>query len=142
MNRIILTGRLIKDVELKYTKNDKEYTRFTLAVQRDVKNQLGEYETDFINCVSYSHIAKLMSEYLIKGDKIGIEGRLVTGSYEKDGQKIYTSEVVTDKIEFMTPKKSNAEKENKKIEEKIEKSEEVDLFEEFGKEIADEDLPF
>lgn len=138
MNKVILTGRTIKDIELNQTKNNKEYTRFTLAVTRDMKNQLGEYETDFINCIGYGAVARLMSEYLLKGDKIGIEGKLMTGSYEKDGKKTYTSDVLIEKIEFMTPKKTNAEKENKEIDEKIEK----DPFEEFAQETENLELPF
>lgn len=137
MNKVILTGRLIKNIELKQTKNGNDYTRFTLAVTRDVKNQLGEYETDFINCISYGAVCRLLSEYTQKGDKIGVEGRIVTSSYEKDGKKTYTTEIAIEKLEFLTPKKTNAEKENKEIEEKI-----SDPFTEFSKETEDLELPF
>ena len=144
MNKIILTGRLIKNIELKYTKNSKEYARFTLAVQREVKNQLGEYETDFINCIAYGATAKLLSEYTMKGDKIGIEGRLQVSTYEKDGNKIYSSDVVLEKLEFLQPKRTNTEKENKEIQTTVDNNkQERDLFEEFGEEIKNEDLlPF
>ena len=138
MNKIILTGRLIKDIDLKYTKNNKEYAKFTLAVQRDMKNQLGEYETDFINCIAYGMTAQKLSEWTIKGDKIGVEGRLQVSTYEKDGNKMYSSDVIIDRVEFLQPKKTNIVKESKEIEEKVE----TDPFEEFAKETENLELPF
>lgn len=121
---------------MKQSKNGTDYIRFSLAVTRDRKNQLGEYETDFINCISYGAVAKLMHEYTIKGDKIGIDGRLATSTYEKDGKKVYTSEVVVEKLEFMTPKKNSVEIENEKIDKAISSVKMEDI------EITDDILPF
>lgn len=105
MNKFIGTGNLTKAVEIRYTASGLAIANFTLAIRRDTKNKDGEYETDFINCVAYNNTADLVSKYLDKGDKVAIEGRIQTGSYEKDGKKVYTTDIVVDKVEFLNSKK-------------------------------------
>lgn len=104
MNNVILIGRLTKDVEIKEVGENK-VANFTLAVQRTYKNADGEYEADFINCVAWNGVADNMSEFLKKGDLVGVKGSLITSTYEKDEVKHYKTEVRADKITFLTPKK-------------------------------------
>ena len=79
--------------------------KFTLAINRDTKNKQGEYETDFISCVAYNKTAELISKYLDKGSQLAVEGKIQTGSYEKDNKKIYTTDIIVEKIQFLDSKK-------------------------------------
>ena len=101
MNIITLTGNAVKDVELKYNPNGKAIGKGTIAVRRDFKNQQGEYETDFINFVALGKTAEIMANYIKKGDKFGINGRLQIRKWEKDnGEKQYFTEVVVNGFDF------------------------------------------
>lgn len=95
MNNIVLIGRITKDPELKYTNNGKGNTRFTLAVQRN------KDETDFINCVAWEKTAENIAEYFKKGSQIAVQGSIRTGSYEKDGRTVYTTDVWVYKFDFI-----------------------------------------
>lgn len=137
INSIVLTGRLVKDIELRYNNNNNAIGTFSIAVQRQFKNTNGEYETDFINCVVFGKQAESMKEYTSKGDLIGVRGNLQTRTYEdKEGNKKYATEVICGQVSFLSTNK----KEN--IPKKEEVVEESDPFKEFGDEISDEDLPF
>ena len=94
MNKTILIGRLTKDPELKG--NDKVYTRFNLAVDR-----VGSEGADFIPIVVFGKQAENAVKYLVKGRKVAVEGRINTGSYEKDGKKVYTTDVIAERVEFL-----------------------------------------
>lgn len=102
MNVVGLVGRLVRDVELRYTPNGETAVgRFTLAIPRPTRDK----ETDFVTCVAFGKTAELASTYLSKGKQCAVSGRIQTGSYEKkDGTKVYTVEVVADRVEFLTPK--------------------------------------
>jgi single-strand DNA-binding protein len=100
VNSVILTGNLTKDPELKYGASGGAYTRFTLAVSREFKKG----ETDFISCTAFGKTAELIGEYLRKGSKCGVQGRLQQDSYEKDGQKVSKTGVIVDRIEFLSSK--------------------------------------
>lgn len=106
MNTSVLIGNLTKDVELRQVGNGTSVARFTLAVQRQFKNANGEKETDFIQCQAWKKTAELLAQYCQKGSKIAVRGSIRTGSYEKDGARVYTTEVVAEEIEFLTPKSS------------------------------------
>ena len=110
MNRVDLIGRLTKDVELYKTSTGKSNCRFTLAVDR-MRSADGTRAADFIKCVAWNQTAELCSKYLHKGDRVGVEGRIQTGSYQKDGQTVYTTDVVVDRIHFLTPKGKQAAQE-------------------------------
>lgn len=141
MNKACITGRLTKDIDLRYTQNNVAVASFTLAVQRKFKNQNGDYESDFINCIAYKKTAELMNEYVKKGDLIGIEGRIQTRSYDdKNGKKVYVTEVIVENVEFLATKK----KEEKPKEETVKQKLSDDVFSDFGSsiEITDEDLGF
>lgn len=101
MNKVSLIGRTTKEIELRYTtgNNQMAVTRFTLAVNRRKKD-----ESDFISCVAFGKTAEIMDKYVGKGHKVGIIGHIQTGSYEKDGHTIYTSDVIVDELDFLEPK--------------------------------------
>lgn len=114
MNRIILSGRLTKDVELKTTQNNVSVLTNTIAVRKDFKKEDGTYDSDFINVVAYRNNADYISKYFNKGDKVLISGRLNTRSYaDKDNKKVYVSEVVIETIESLTSKQAVTKEETK-----------------------------
>ena len=99
MNRCVLIGRLCKNPETRYS-NELAISRFTLAVDRKGDG------TDFPNCVAFGKTAEFAEKYLTKGMKIAIEGRIQTGSYEKDGKKVYTTDIVAESLEFVEKKEA------------------------------------
>ena len=106
MNKVILIGRVTKDVELKTTTTGKSVASFTLAVNRDYKNADGNYDADFINCVAYGQQAETISKYVRKGDKFGVDGKIKTRTYDKqDGSKVYVTEIDVTGFEFLESKK-------------------------------------
>jgi single-strand DNA-binding protein len=104
MNKVVLIGRVTRDPELRYTASNIPSTRFTLAVNRPFENQNGEREADFINVVVWRKQAENVKKFVSKGSLIAVEGRIQTGSYEKDGQRIYTTDVVADNVQFLESK--------------------------------------
>ena len=101
MNEVILLGRLTKDPEIRYTAGaeSKAVAKFTLAVDRQRKKE-GEQSADFIPCTCFGKTAELVEKYVRKGQQIITEGRWQTGSYEKDGHKVYTNDCIVDHINF------------------------------------------
>lgn len=104
MNRVELIGRITRDPELRYTGNNIATTRFTLAVNRPFQSQNGEQGTDFINIVVWRKQAENVKKYVSKGSLVAVEGRIQTGSYERDGQRIFTTDVVADSVQFLETK--------------------------------------
>lgn len=110
MNKVELVGRLTRDPEIRYTQgeNASAIARFSVAVNRRFKNAEGNYEADFINCIAFGKNAEFIEKYFTKGMAIGLSGRIQTGSYtNKDGQKVYTTDVVVEETEFVESKSSN-----------------------------------
>lgn len=106
MNKVCLLGTLTKDVDIRYTPSNVAVAKFTIALKRDVKNKEGNYDSDFINCLAYNQLAEVISKYFKKGNRILIEGRIQTGSYENaNKEKIYTTDVVVEKMNFIDSKK-------------------------------------
>ena len=106
MNKVILMGRLTRDPEVRYTQGDNAMAiaRYSLAVDRRFKRD-GEPDADFINCVALGKSGEFAENYLKKGTKIAVVGRIQTGSYtNKDGQKVYTTDVVVEEQEFAESK--------------------------------------
>lgn len=97
MNQVTLLGRVTKDIELKGI-----VCAFTLAVTRKSKD-----ETDFISCKAFGKTAEMLAQYVVKGQQIGIVGKIQTGSYEKEGKKIYTTDVIVYSMYFCGSNKSN-----------------------------------
>lgn len=109
MNKFIGIGRLTRDPEIRYTtgENSMAIGRFTLAIERKFKKQ-GEQETDFINCVAFGKTAEFIEKYFKKGSKIAIIGRVTTGNYtNKDGHKVYTTDITVEEVEFADSKNNN-----------------------------------
>lgn len=108
MNKVILLGHLTRDPDIRYTQGAEPMAiaRYTLAVDRRMKRE-GEAAADFISCVTFGKTAEVAEKYLHKGTKIIIAGRLQTGSYtDRDGRKVYTTEVIVEDQEFAESKKS------------------------------------
>lgn len=97
MNKVFLIGRLTNDPELRENENSK-MAKFTLAV-----NRLKE-GADFINCIAWNKTAEVISKYFKKGSQLALEGRINTGSYEKDGKKVYTTDIIVENITFIGSK--------------------------------------
>ena len=107
MNKVQLVGRLRRDPEIRYSQggNATATARFSVAVNRRFKNSEGNYDADFINCVAFGKSAEFVEKYFKKGMAIGLTGRIQTGSYtNKDGQKVYTTDVVVEETEFVESK--------------------------------------
>ena len=103
MNLVAITGNLGKEITLKYLPSGDALASFSLAVSRG-KNKQGEYETDWINCVAFGKRAETLAQYTQKGSKLGITGRLRTSDYEKDGRKVYKTDVMVDSFDFLDSK--------------------------------------
>lgn len=102
MNRVVLVGRLTKDVELRYTPSGAAVATFTLAVNRTFTNQQGEREADFINIVVWRRQAENAANFLKKASLAGVDGRLQSRSYEgQDGRCVYVTEVVAESVQFL-----------------------------------------
>ena len=117
MNKVILMGRLTRDPEVRYTQGDNAMAiaRYSLAVDRRFKRD-GEPDADFINCVAFGKSGEFAEKYLRKGTKIAVVGRIQTGSYtNKDGQKVYTTDVVVEEQEFAESKNSGSSDNNQSI---------------------------
>ena len=111
MNKVILLGRLTAKPELRYTQSNTPYTRFSVAVNRSVRNADGQWENkaDFINVVAWNRNAENIAKFFDKGNMISLEGRIQTGSYDdKDGNKRYTTDVALDNFEFVESKAARA----------------------------------
>ncbi|HDH5730946.1 TPA: single-stranded DNA-binding protein [Staphylococcus aureus] len=108
LNRVVLVGRLTKDPEYRTTPSGVSVATFTLAVNRTFTNAQGEREADFVNCVVFRRQADNVNNYLSKGSLAGVDGRLQSRNYEnKEGQRVYVTEVVCDSVQFLEPKNTN-----------------------------------
>lgn len=111
MNKVILMGRLTRDPEIRYSSGENQLTiaRYTLAVDRRFKRQNDDQTADFISCVVFGRGAEFAENYLHQGTKIVVSGRIQTGSYtNREGQKVYTTEVVVEEQEFAESKAAAA----------------------------------
>ena len=156
MNRVELIGRITRDPELRYTSSNIATTRFTLAVNRLFQGQNGEQCTDFINIVVWRKQAENVKKFVSKGSLVAVEGRIQTGSYEKDGQRIYTTDVVADSVQFLESKAQSQNRQSSDdnmtpadfVNEPMNNSNETDMSDEvfanFGDsiEISDDDIAF
>ena len=106
VNNVVLVGRLVRDVDLRQTSTGKMMTYFTLAVNRNFKNEQGEQAADFIGCVAFDKKAENMARFLSKGSLIAVEGRISTRNFlGNDGKTVYVTEVVASNITFLESKK-------------------------------------
>ncbi|MBQ9257221.1 MAG: single-stranded DNA-binding protein [Acidaminococcaceae bacterium] len=109
MNKVVLIGRLTRDPEVRYTPSQKVVCSFTLAVDRPFQNQQGQREADFIPIVLWGKTAEVAGNSLSKGHRLGVSGRMQTRNYDdKDGKKVWVTEVIGDNIEFLEKRESSA----------------------------------
>lgn len=101
MNSVALIGRLTRDPEVRYTDSQKAVARFSIAINRGKDKDGNDRGADFPNIVVFGKQAENCEKYLTKGRQVAIQGHIQTGSYEKDGRKIYTTDVVADRVEFL-----------------------------------------
>lgn len=139
MNKVFLIGRLTANPELRYTQSNKAYTRFTIAVNRNFKNESGETDADFISCVAWDNRAETICNYVKKGHRLSIAGRIQTGTYDKeDGTRGYLTDVIVSELEFLESKS----KDERPAPDYPEQDD--DPFADFGEsvQVTDDDLPF
>ncbi|PKE25131.1 single-stranded DNA-binding protein [Macrococcoides caseolyticum] len=113
INRVVLTGRLTKNPEFRVTTSGVSVATFTLAVNRMFTNDQGEKQADFINCVTFRKQAENVNNFLSKASLVGVDGRLQSRSYDnKEGQRVYVTEVICDSVQFLEPKNSQNQQNN------------------------------
>ena len=100
MNSVHIMGRLTKDIEVKYGNAGTAFASFNVAVNRQYKKEGEERQADFISCKAFGKQAEFIAQYFQKGSLIAVDGRIQTGSYDKDGQKVYTTDVIVEKVHF------------------------------------------
>ena len=106
MNVVCLVGRLVREPDVRYNSDHMAIARFTLAIDRPTKT--GK-ETDFPNCVAFGKTAEVIEKYCKKGKQIGVSGRIQTGSYEKNGEKVYTTTVAVDRLDLLGKKEESGD---------------------------------
>ncbi|WP_100066018.1 single-stranded DNA-binding protein [Miniphocaeibacter massiliensis] len=138
MNNVCLIGRLTRSPELRYTNSGKAMCRFTVAISRELSKEkkrelesLNKQTADFINCIAWGKTAELIASYMDKGSQVGVNGKLQTSFVEKEGRKIYKTEVLVERVEFL---------ESVKKDESV--SENSYGFEDDAFLIGDDDIPF
>lgn len=103
MNKIWISGLVVRDMEVRELSSGKKNGKTTIAVRRNMKNKEGKYDSDFIGIVAWDKKCEYISEYAKKGAKVEIIGRMETGSYQdKDGKKVYTTDVVVEEVNILT----------------------------------------
>lgn len=134
MNKVVLIGRLTKDVELRYTQSGTAVGSFSLAVNRQFTNASGEREADFINCVVWKKAAETLANYTGKGSLVAVEGRIQTRNYENNqGNRVYVTEIVVENFSFLDKKSDQNQNQGGS-----------DPFSKSGNplDISDDDIPF
>ena len=113
INNVVLVGRMTRDADLRYTPSNQAVATFTLAVNRNFKNQDGEREADFVNCVIWRQQAENLANWAKKGALVGITGRIQTRNYEnQQGQRVYVTEVVADSFQVLENRNAQANRNN------------------------------
>ena len=143
MNKVILMGRLTRDVEMRQTPNGVSLARFSIAVTRRFKNSNGEYDADFINCIAWRQTGEFIARYFQKGSMIAVVGSIQSRSWDgNDGKKQYATEVIVDEAYFTGSKSENSTGSNTDLSD----SGLDDLNSQYGEDFAtigdEEDLPF
>ena len=136
INNVVLVGRMTRDAELRYTPQNQAVATFSLAVNRNFKNQNGEYDADFINCVIWGKLAENFANWTKKGNLVGITGRIQTRNYEnQQGQRVYVTEMVAESFQLLE-KRDNSANQNSMAEQM------PPSFAGNPMDIKDDDLPF
>lgn len=122
MNIVTLIGRVTRDIELKYAQSGNAHCKFSLAVNRMKKDD----PADFINCVAFGKTAEVVAEYVKKGHRLAVNGRIQTGSYEKDGNKVFTTDIMVSNVEFLESKGEVGTTQSKPKQSKVDVTKETD----------------
>ena len=138
MNNVIIIGNLARDPELRYTNSGKAVCNFTLAVNRG----FGKDEADFINCVAWEKTAENICNYMTKGSKMAVQGRIQVSTYDKDGEKRYKTEVVAGQVEFLGSKRDGQQQITAPQQAKADPGVDDLDIEGFSAALDDGDLPF
>jgi len=129
LNKVVLVGRLTKDVELKHTQTGIANVRFTLAVKRSYHGQNGEKESDFISCVAWRKTAENMAKFLAKGSLISVDGSIQTSNFEgQDGKRVYMTDVVAGEVDFLDPKKTESNEQQPNQQQSYQQSEQQQQY--------------
>ena len=157
MNKAFLIGRLTRDPELRYSSSNAAIVNFSIAIDRQYTNNQGQRETDFINIVAFQKQAENIKKYVSKGSLVAVDGRIQTRNYEdKDGKRVYVTEVVADRVQFLDSRNSSNTVSNDVGEDNVSPSDfqtettpketnvSDDVFADFGSsiEISDDDIAF
>lgn len=135
MNTVQLIGRLTKDPEVRYTTNQTAVARFTIAINKGKDKDGKDLGADYPSIVAFGKTAELVEKYVNKGRLIGVQGRIQTGSYEKDGKKYYTTDIIADRVEFLESKKETPEN---KVQRETPEDDVISIF----SRLEDDDIPF
>ncbi|MBO4819367.1 MAG: single-stranded DNA-binding protein [Firmicutes bacterium] len=140
MNSVSLIGRLTRDPEIRYSSGSQTaVAKFTLAVNRPFAKE-GEQDADFIGITCFGKTAELVERYMSKGRMVGVTGRIQTGSYEKDGRKVYTTDVIADRVEFLDRGNASSESyQQSEVDNPFDTDDQVPAG--FAK-LTDDDIPF
>ena len=140
MNKWVGVGRLVRDPDVKALNDGKTVSKFTMAVDRRFKNKNGEKEADFIPVVVFGKPAEFVAEYIKKGSMVSVSGRITTGSYDnKEGKKVYTTEITADEVNSIGSKKDNQQGEQQPQNNKVDA---MGLDPDFHLMADDDELPF
>ena len=107
LNQIILVGRLTRDISVNRSEKGVKVATISLAIPRSFKNSEGSYDTDFIDCIAFDTVAENTSEYCTKGDIVGVKGRVQSRIVEKDDKKEYCTDIICEKITFLSSRKQD-----------------------------------
>ena len=146
INRVVLVGRLTRDAETRKTGSGITMATFTVACDRQKKKDDQESQADFIRCIAWRQSAEYMERYAKRGMIVGVDGRIQTGSYEKNGTTVYTTDVMCDNVRILSEKKQTSEARTVATESHSMKDYANEVSQDFGTQddpyITDEDLPF
>lgn len=143
INNTVLIGRLTKDADLRYTPSNVAVATFTLAVNRNFKNENGDREADFINCVMWRQQAENLANWAKKGALIGVTGRIQTRSYDnQQGQRVYVTEVVAEQFQLLESRNSQGQSQGQKRQAQQETPDFSRNANGNPLDISDDDLPF
>lgn len=149
INSVVLVGRLTKDVELRKTQSGLSVASFTIACDRRLSQEQrnnNEQSADFINCVAWRGSADFLSSYAHKGDTVGVEGRLQTRSYDRDGQRVYVTEVLANSVNLLHSKQTVQSQEQATYEPQATQEPKPQQMSDFdylpNVEVSSDDLPF
>ncbi|WCF11578.1 single-stranded DNA-binding protein (plasmid) [Paenibacillus thiaminolyticus] len=143
LNKVVLIGRLTRDPELRYTPSGTATATFTLAVERSFSNSEGKREADFIPVVTWRRLAEIVANHVRKGNLVAVEGRIQVRNYEREGKRIYLTEVVADNVRFLDNRsKEDAEQQSHSSHNsgRINEKDSIDYTQPI--ELSDDDLPF